>query len=197
MSNPEPQDAVLIERAKRGDRHAFDDLVAKYQTRVYQFAYRLSGDAETASDLTAEAFVRVYTNLHRFRFDSKFTTWVFRIVTNCFLDLRKREQVRKHESLEELLTTADSEMKKQFGSEDESPLEIAERGERGKALEAAIHRLPEYQRAMIVMYHIEMLSYEEIAQTLDMPIGTVKSRLNRARLALKQVLDPMQELFSG
>ncbi len=139
----------------------------------------------------------MYTNLHRFRFDSKFTTWVFRIVTNCFLDLRKREQVRKHESLEELLTTADSEMKKQFGSEDESPLEIAERGERGKALEAAIQRLPEYQRAMIVMYHIEMLSYEEIAQTLDMPIGTVKSRLNRARLALKQVLDPMQELFSG
>src|SRR5581483_1869642 len=101
MSNPEPQDAVLIERSKRGDRHAFDDLVAKYQTRVYQFAYRLSGDGETASDLTAEAFVRVYTNLHRFRFDSKFTTWVFRIVTNCFLDLRKREQVRKHESLEE------------------------------------------------------------------------------------------------
>lgn len=196
MSRPEPEDLVLIEKAKRGDRHAFDSLVAKYQTRVFQFAYRLCNDSEVAGDLTAESFVRVYSNLEKFRLDSKFTTWMFRIVTNCFLDLRKRERIRTHDSLDAMIETGEGEVEKQFESDDDGPVEAVERGERGKALHSAIQQLPDYQRAMIVMYHVEMLGYEEIAANLNLPLGTVKSRLNRARLALKELLEPVEELFT-
>ncbi len=197
MSGASAEDLRLIEMSLKGDRDALDQLVRKYQPRAYQFAFRLTGDPDSASDLTAEAFVRAYNNLHRFRQESQFSTWLFRILTNCFLDTKKKEKLRKHQSLEDLVTTEDGEVERQFESQDESPLEVAEGEERNRILSKAIRKLPDYQRAMIVMYHIEMLSYEEIAANLDLPIGTVKSRLNRARLALRELLEPVQELFGA
>lgn len=195
MSSASADDLRLIDRCLKGDRNALDDLVRKYQQRTYQFAYRLTNDMDAASDLTAETFVRAYTNLHRFRQESQFSTWLFRILTNCFLDQKKKDKLRKHQSLEDLVTTGEGEVERQFESEQDSPLEEAEKGERNRLLVRAIRKLPDYQRAMIVMYHVEMLSYEEIAATLDLPIGTVKSRLNRARLALRELLEPVEELF--
>lgn len=195
MSNLQPDEGMLLRQAAKGDRRAFDQVVSLFHVRVYQFAFRLCKDREIAEDVTAESFVRVYTNLHRFRFDSQFTTWMFRIVTNCFLDLKKRERLRQHQSLDEMIQTAEGEVSRQLESSDQSPDTAAENAERGRVLEEAIQKLPEYQRAMIVMYHVEMMSYEEIAETMELPLGTVKSRLNRARLSLKEILEPVEELF--
>lgn len=189
-----PTDIALIERAQRGDRDAVNQLVLKHQARAYQFAYRLTGNPDDAADLVAEAFVRVYTALPRFRKDSQFTTWLFRIVTNCFLDARKKESRRPTDQLEDTWLEADA---KSTIVESESPVEASERSEREEVMQKAIGQLPDYQRAMIVMFHVENLSYEDIAATLDLPIGTVKSRLNRARLALREILEPYQELFNA
>jgi len=185
-------DQALIERAQQGDRNAVDQLVTKYQARAYQYAYRLTGNQDDASDLVAEAFVRVYTALPRFRRDSRFTTWLFRIVTNCFLDQKKKEKRRPTTQLEDAWVGSEANS---TIADRESPVESSEREEREKIMQSAIGQLPENQRAMIVMFHMENLSYEEISATLDMPIGTVKSRLNRARLALREILDPYAELF--
>jgi RNA polymerase sigma-70 factor (ECF subfamily) len=189
-----PNDIALIERAQRGDRDAVNQLVTKYRARAYQYAYRLTGNQDDASDLVAEAFVRAYTALPRFRKDSQFTTWLFRIVTNCFLDAKKKAARKPTDQLEDAWVDADAHS---TIVEQESPVEASERAEREQIMQQAIEKLPEYQRAMIVMFHVENLSYEDIAATLDLPIGTVKSRLNRARLALREILEPYEELFSG
>ena len=194
MENRLQTDLALIERAQRGDRDAVNQLVTKYQARAYQFAYRLTGNPDDASDLVAEAFVRVYTALPRFRRDSQFATWLFRIVTNCFLDAKKKTDRKPTDRLEDAWVDVDA---KSTIVEQESPVAASERGEREEILQRGIEKLPEYQRAMIVMFHIENLSYEDIAAALDLPIGTVKSRLNRARLALREILEPYEELFIG
>jgi len=194
LENRLQTDLALIERAQRGDRDAVNQLVTKYQARAYQFAYRLTGNPDDASDLVAEAFVRVYTALPRFRRDSQFSTWLFRIVTNCFLDAKKKTDRKPTDQLEDAWVDVDA---KTTIVEQESPVEASERGEREEILQRGIEKLPEYQRAMIVMFHIENLSYEDIAAALDLPIGTVKSRLNRARLALREILEPYEELFIG
>lgn len=195
MSYAFSEERRLIERCVNGDRSALDDLVRRYQQRAYQFAFRLTADPEEAADLTSEAFVRAYKNIKNFRKESQFSTWLFRILTNCFLDHRKKEKLRKHESLDSLVKTEDGEVSKQIESPEQTPIDISEQGERIRLLQEAILKLPEYQRVMIVMYHVDNLSYEEMAATLDLPIGTVKSRLNRARLALRELLEPVEELF--
>jgi RNA polymerase sigma-70 factor (ECF subfamily) len=186
-------DSAIIERAQGGDREAMNQLVMKYQARAYQFAYRLTGNQDDASDLVAETFVRVYTALPRFRRDAQFTTWLFRIVTNCFLDAKKKAGRKPTDQLEDSWVEAGAQS---TIVAPEDPAEAVERSEREEILQKGIEALPEHQRAMIVMFHVENLSYEDIAATLDLPIGTVKSRLNRARLALREILEPYEELLN-
>lgn len=188
-------DAILIERCQAGDRGAFDALIQKHQTRAYQFAFRLTRNVDEASDVVADAFVRIHNALPNFKGQSAFTTWLFRILTNCFLDLRKREKSRAAVSLEATLQTGDGDIQRQVEDGADSPFEETVREARGLEVQEAVNSLPEYQRAMIVMYHVEDLSYEEIASALDLPIGTVKSRLNRARLSLRDILSKQEELF--
>jgi RNA polymerase sigma-70 factor (ECF subfamily) len=190
-------DALLIDRFQRGDKNAFDALIAKHQARAYQYAYRLTRDSEQACDVVAEAFVRVYKALCNFKGDSAFSTWLYRILTNCFLDMRKKEKSRPWLSLDPAVQAEDGELERQIEDSSLSPHEEAEFSERERTVGKAVERLPEYQKAMIMMYHVEMLSYEEIAETLDIPIGTVKSRLNRARLSLRELLRTEQELFTA
>ena len=189
-------DALLIQRFQAGDQASFDALICKHQARAYQYAYRLARDAEEASDVVAEAFVRVYRALCNFKGESAFTTWLYRILTNCYLDMRKKEKSRPATSLEAALHTEDGELERQIEDPNRTPHQEAERNERERTIEDAVARLPEYQKAMIMMYHVEMLSYEEIAQALDLPIGTVKSRLNRARLSLRELLRTEHEMFA-
>lgn len=181
---------MLIERSRRGDRAAFDQLVAKHQQRAYQYAFRLTRDPEEAADVVAESFIRMFKALENFKGDSAFTTWMYRIATNCFLDIRKKKRSKPAVSLEATVQTNDGEVTYQFEDNSASPHEEAERSEAMTAVQKAVEMLPDYQRAIIIMYHADMQSYEEIAETLKLPIGTVKSRLNRARLSLRSLLEP-------
>jgi RNA polymerase sigma-70 factor (ECF subfamily) len=195
MSERYLDDQMLIARVQQGDRNALNALIRKHETRAYQYAFRLTRNSEEAADVVAEAFVRVYNALPNFKGQSAFTTWLYRILTNCFLDIRKRERVRPATSLEATFQTDDGELERQVEDPGRTPHEEAERTERERSVETAVSLLPEYQRAMIVLYHAEMMSYEVIAEALDLPIGTVKSRLNRARLSLRDLLLQDEELF--
>lgn len=188
-------DGLLIQLSQQGDRAAFDSLIRKYEARAYQYAYRLTSNQDEASDIVAEAFVRIYKALKNFRGQSSFGTWLYRILTNCYLDFRKREKSRQHESLDAAVQVDGGEVQRQYVDESDGPEEIAERNARETAVREALGSMPEYQQAMLVMYHVETLSYEEISEALDLPIGTVKSRLNRARLALRDHLAQEVELF--
>lgn len=190
MTRVNADDLMLIERSRSGNRAAFDELIARHQQRAYQYAFRLTRDPEEAGDIVAESFLRMYKALSNFKGDSAFTTWMYRIATNCFLDIRKKKRNKPAISLEATVQTNDGEVAYQFEDDAPSPQDEAERKETMAAVQAAIDQLPDYQRAIITMYHAEMRSYEDIANTLHLPIGTVKSRLNRARMSLRHLLAP-------
>lgn len=195
MSERALDDNVLIGRAQKGDRTAFDELIRKHEARAYQYAYRLTRSQEEASDVVADAFVRVFNALPNFKGQSAFSTWLYRILTNCFLDIKKRDKTKAMVSLDVQAHTGDQEVGKEAESPGRNPGEESEKSARMRVMEAAISQLPEYQRSMIIMYHSDQLSYEEIADITDLPIGTVKSRLNRARLSLRELLSKDEELF--
>jgi RNA polymerase sigma-70 factor, ECF subfamily len=189
------EERSLIERSRRGDVAAFDKLVRRYERNVFNTAYRLSNSYDDASDIAQEAFVRAWNNLKSFRGDAAFSTWLYRIVTNVFLDDRKRKRARPHRSLEEEMDLDESSVTRQFEDPSPGPVERAEGDERRRLLEGAIASLPDAQRVMVVMYHTQGLAYEEISEITQLPMGTVKSRLNRARLALRDRLGAVAELF--
>ena len=166
-----------------------------YEKRVYNLAYRLSASYDEANDISVDAFLRVFQAVKLFRGDAHFSTWLFRIVTNVYLDRRKRTRNKQHLSLEEYIDLEENSVSRQVEDTSPSPEMLVEQQERTQVLQSAINELPDYQRAMVVLYHTEGLSYEEIAAVFSLPIGTVKSRLNRARLVLKQKLEPVKELF--
>ena len=190
-------DRMLIARAQTGDASAFNDLIKVYEKAVFNFALRLTSDYDDAHDIAQDAFIRAFNAIHSFRGDASFTTWLFRITTNVFLDDRKKKRAHPVQSLDEYVSVDEGTMARQVEDHAPGPESIATDKERTAALNRAIQQLPEYQRAMVVMYHIEQKAYEEIAEILEIPIGTVKSRLNRARLALKEILTPDRELLEG
>ncbi len=188
-------DELLIERAQSGDRAAFDALVNKYQERAYKYAFRLTRNQDLASDVVADSFLRVYSALKNFRGQSAFGTWLYRIITNCYFDRRKRDKESRNSSLGDTIAVQSGEIQRQYEDDAPGPDYLAERANREELLNEALDEMQESQKAILIMYHVEALSYEDIAETLDMPIGTVKSRLNRARVALRDILSTHSELF--
>lgn len=195
MSHQADDDAHLVRQSQKGDRAAFDSLVRRYEKQAYSYALRLTNNGDEAGDIVVDAFLRVYNALPNFKGQSTFGTWLYRIITNCYLDLRKKSKRHQHMSLDSTIAVEEGELALQVADPAPGPGEGAEKGAREQAVRLAMNRMPEYQQAMITMYHVEGLSYEEIAEALDLPIGTVKSRLNRARLALRELLAGHEELF--
>jgi RNA polymerase sigma-70 factor, ECF subfamily len=185
----------LIERCRGGDTGAFNILVRRYERTVFNTAYRLCGSYDDAADIAQEAFVRAWNNLKSFRGEAQFSTWIHRIVTNVFLDDRKKKRSRPTRSLDEDMELDENSVQRQYEDPSPGPEALAEGDERRRILERAISTLPENQRTMIVLYHARGMAYEEIAEIMDLPMGTVKSRLNRARLALRDRLGTSAELF--
>lgn len=189
-------DDLLVERAKRGDVHAFEQLISQYERKVYNLAYRLTSSHEDASDVAQEAFIRAYSSLPEFRGDSSFATWLFRIVNNACLDeLRKRKRQRVT-SLDETFTMEDGEVDRQLAIADEAdgPEQALERVEVQRTVQESINALDEEYRVVVVMRDIQGYSYNEIADALGINLGTVKSRLNRARNALKEMFGSLELL---
>lgn len=186
---------AIIERCKAGDTAAFDELVRRFEKRVFNCALRITGNYNDAADIAQEAFIRAFHSIQTFRGDAKFATWIYRIVTNVYLDERKRSKAHRTTSLDEAIELEENAVTRQIEDEAPTPDEVVENKERLRALQKAINSLPDYQRIIITLYHTQHRSYEEIAEILKLPIGTVKSRLNRARLALAEILESEPELF--
>lgn len=177
----------LIEACLRGDESAWRRLIELFHGRVYGMAYRLLGNHDDAMDVTQEVFIKVFDGLKRFRRDSALGTWIYRISVNvCLEHLRKTREAP-------MSSLTDEECDEAFVVQDPSPTpeEVAEQRNLRELVWAAIHRLPMHMRIVIVLCDLEGLSYGEVANVLGIPIGTVKSRLNRARLALKDELSKM------
>ncbi len=179
---------ALLRRARQGDVAAFEQLVLTYEKKVINLAYRLSGSREDAADLAQEALVRVYKSLDRFREQARFSTWLYRIVVNVCLDHQRSRKRQQTVSLDAPLEGNDGEVPRQIASDAVDPQEAAERSDLREAVQAAIGRLSGEHRTVLVMRDIQDMPYEEIGEVLGLPLGTVKSRLNRARQALKQEL---------
>lgn len=184
-------DDGLIARARAGDRKAFDRLVSETYPLIYNTAYRLLGEADRAADATQTAFVRAYRALPSFRGNSAFTTWLYRIVTNVCFDVL-RQGGPEVESLSQQWPEGD-EREREIPDYRDQPEQIALQDATRRLVHEALGRLRPEQRAVLVLYDLAGLSYEEVAAVLQVPLGTVKSRLNRARHALREELLPYRE----
>jgi RNA polymerase sigma factor (sigma-70 family) len=177
-------DQQCVTRAQRGEGRAFSELVARYQDRVYRFLLRLVRSPDDARDLTQDTFMRAYQSLDRWRPDALFRTWLFRIARNIAFDRLRRDKLVEFVELDE-----DAEIP---GS-DPGPEAIVETAQRYRMLEVALDHLPAEQREILLLREIEQMSYDEIAQVLDLPAGTVKSRIARARAALLERMQSRME----
>lgn len=187
---------ALIEQARKGDLDAFNTLVVAYQHQVYNVAYRIMGDEASASDATQEAFISAYKHMGSFRGDS-FKAWIYRIATNaCYDELRRRKR-RPAFSLEGLVDDSGAEIEFDIPDEVPGPEDRAEQGELADAIQAGIETLPPDQRIALVLSDVQGMSYEEIATITGANLGTVKSRLSRARAKLRDYLLASGELLPG
>ena len=172
---------------------AFREVYELYKDRVYNVCYRVTGNATDALDASQETFGIVHRKIGAFRFESRFSSWVYRIAVNASIDIKRRAASRPLTSLEVLQAPLDREGGA-FDVEDErteAPTAFASRHELEKDIQRAIDRLSPKMRAIIVLRDLESLSYDEIAETLDISLGTVKSRLSRAHAALDRELTPI------
>ena len=185
---------AFIHAAQKGDVAAFNQLVRGYQAQVYRTAYRVLGDAASAQDATQDAFISAYKHLRAFRGGS-FKAWLLRIVTNACYDQLRVKQRRPAASLDAMLLDPDNPAPGLDRAASESPQDFAERQELGATIQRGLATLPHDQRMTLVLVDIEGLSYEDAADTLATNVGTVKSRLSRARAALRDFLVQQQELL--
>ena len=185
----ETNDQTLIERCRHGDVAAFEPLVEKYRDRAWRLAFNVLRDREDAWDVTQEAFVRAWQALPSFRGQSAFYTWLFRIVVNAASDRARQRAARGRAFGTERVPEEDWE--RTMVDESAAPDDEARRAEERERITQALAALPEHQRAIIMLSDLEGLSYREIAEVLDIPMGTVMSRLHNARKRLRAVLGPM------
>ena len=177
----------LVSRARAGDTAAFEQLMLDSQDRVYTLCLRMTGDREDALDLAQETFFNAWRGLGSFQGNSSFSTWVYRLASNACIDfLRKRKRRQQGESPHSL---DDEEAPLPEPADPRgSPEEELERRELRRAVERGLQALPDHHRQVLVMRELSGMSYQEIGAVLDLDLGTVKSRIARARLALKKFL---------
>lgn len=192
---PEPaqeSDTALLQRAKRGDGAAFDALVLRHQQVVFAVALRMLGDRAEAEDVAQDAFVRAWRGLGMFRQEAKLSTWLIAITVNLCRN-RRRWWARRRRilvaSLDDPRETMDGAVAQEVPDASPSPSAMAERREREQQLLSGLQLLGDVERSVIILRDLQACSYEEIAMAMGCRIGTVKSRLSRARLRLRALLD--------
>ncbi|HMJ09712.1 MAG TPA: sigma-70 family RNA polymerase sigma factor [Pyrinomonadaceae bacterium] len=184
-------DADFIEKLRDGDAEAFDTLVQRYSGDIYALLFRLTDSAEEAGDLTQETFMSALKAIRAFRGDSELKTWLFRIAVNHSRNRFRWWKRRRRDatvSLESTIGGSDLQIQETLASQSPGPEEAAIRNERERSLRAALSELPEIFRTAVILCDIEGLSYEEISQTLELNLGTVKSRIARGRSELRKML---------
>ncbi|HXT49208.1 MAG TPA: sigma-70 family RNA polymerase sigma factor [Gemmatimonadaceae bacterium] len=189
-------DADVAALAKEGREPAFRELVRRYERPVFSLIFRMVRDRETAEDLAQDTFIKVLNNIDRYRSEFKLSSWLFKIANNVTIDHLRRRQLAtvSLDGSPHAQTVAEAQATSlDVESRGESALEAMESRELGSAIERAIGQLrPEY-RSCILLRHVEGRSYEEIAATLDLPLGTVKTYIHRARHELREALGDLRE----
>ncbi len=180
-------DEELLKKVKNGDVDAFEEIIAKYEKKVFSLIYNMLKNDNDIEDIAQEVFVKVYKNIGKFHGNSSLYTWIYRITTNLCLDYIKKQKSVIY--IDEKIQTDDGEVDFQLPSEEKLQDELYEEKELKQKLEKSIAKLPDKQRVMIVLRDIKGLSYEEISEILEIKLGTVKSQINRARLKLKELLE--------
>lgn len=189
-------DRELVRRCLEGELSSFDELMQRYGQKVYSLAFHMLGNPDDAADLAQEAFLKVYRALPVFRGEALFSTWLFRIVTNTCLDGRRRAKKRLPViSLSQSTGTGESRLPLEIPDNTNDPQNTYLEHELQEEIQELLRKLPAAQRLVLVMRDLEGYSYEEIAAALGISLGTVKSRLNRARLRLRELYSHREELF--
>jgi RNA polymerase sigma-70 factor (ECF subfamily) len=184
------QDALLIKAFQGGDRAAFDKLVLRHKDKLFNLCYSFLGDYEEANDSSQEAFIKAYQGLKKFRFESSFSTWLYRIAVNTCTNKVKSLAYRQRKMTSSLDNPGGMDKNRSLDIQDEDPtplMELEEK-ERQDLIRRAIDHLPPEHKAVVALRDIEGLSYEEIAEITGSNLGTVKSRLSRARIDLRSKL---------
>jgi len=183
-------DEIVKKRIKqllKGDQNAFSEIVELYKDKVYQICYRMLGNPTEAEDLAQEAFVRAYINITSYNMNRKFSTWLYRIATNLCIDrIRKKKPDFYLDA--EIAGTEGLTMYSQVAADIQLPEDEVENMELQETIQKEILKLPEKYRSVIVLKYIEELPLKEISEILDLPLGTVKTRIHRGREALREQL---------
>ena len=181
------QDELLIRRAQSGDENAFEKLLLEQQKSVYNLCLRMVKNPDDALDLSQEAFNRAWRALEQYQLDAAFSTWLFRLTSNVCIDFLRKQKRQQHLSL---TVTGEEETGEEFAVPDPTPgpEEQVIHNDRQAAVARAMAALPEDWRVVMQLRVVEQLSYEQIAGILDIKVGTVKSRLARARTQLRKIL---------
>lgn len=188
-------DEELIRLSKEGNMEAFSRLIERYQDRVYAIAYRFFGNEADAKDVAQDVFIKVFHKIQLFRGDSSFLTWIYHITANTCRDELRKRQKRQMISIDETpLEILHQEIKAK--NPFLAPEEVVLKAEAERELQSVLNQLPEDQKMIILLREMQGFSYEEIANTMECSLGTVKSRLNRARGALRQLLLSREEVIA-
>ena len=180
-------DQVIVERVIKGDLDAFSVLVDRYQDRIYSAVLNYVYNSEDAVDITQDSFLKAYSNIRSFNAGSAFYTWLYRIAVNSAIDFLRKRKSKMADSLDDQKYT---EVGFEPASKDPStdPVKVVYRGEQVRVMRKAIASLSEKLRSAIILHDVEGLSQEEVAEILRVPVGTVKSRVSRARTELRYLL---------
>ncbi len=175
---------LLVKQSQQGNTRAFEQLITMYQDRVYAMSYQLTGNRADAEDLAQNVFIKAYRSLPTFRNEADFGTWLYRITVN--LSINEKRKKKPDVYLDNPVQTQDGEMPRMVVSDTESPEEAYEKKEFRDMIREALGELSTEHRAVLVLREMQGYSYDEIAVMLDCSLGTIKSRINRARLTLKK-----------
>ncbi len=188
------EDAILVQKWQRGDNNAIEKLICKYQGRIYNLIFKICSNPDDAAELMQDTLVKILENIDKFESRSGFYTWAFRIAVNLTLNYRKRKATVGFTSLD-AQTAADNERQGLDAilsdEKQPDPAQIAENKELCELVQKGLNKLDEEQRTIIVLRDIEGMDYSQIAEVLGTELGTVKSRLSRARAALRHILEAL------
>ena len=184
------KDFELVRKAKSGDGRAYDILMEQYHDAVFNIVYRMVRNKQEAEDLTQETFIKAYNSINLFNEEYAFSTWLFKIATNHCIDFFRKRKLKTY-SMDEPVQYKEDEIKHEYASDDPTMEHRMIDSEKSRLIREAINKLPEKYRMAIILRHHEEKSYDEIAQILNLPLGTVKARIFRAREMLKKHLKDM------
>ncbi|NLM12933.1 MAG: sigma-70 family RNA polymerase sigma factor [Epulopiscium sp.] len=178
----------LVSSAKKGNIAAFEQLIKAHETKIYNIAYRMFHNEEDAKDISQEIFIKVFENIEKFKGNSSFSTWLYRIATNTCIDELRRRKGKETYSIDEEIETNEGSMKREYSDIKPGPEEVAINKEVRHQIQNAMNHLSEEHKTALILRDLQGFEYGEISKILDCSLGTVKSRISRARRQLIELL---------